>query len=179
TLAAHDLGYVTTDALATRIDRTLTTLEGLERHEGHVLNWYDTATLTPLHPRYVSTVDSGNLAASLIALAQGLLELDKRPQTVMQRLDGLADAASLLAAASRSTESAGLPHEAMAEINRSARAVVTAIRGGTETGDQTAVIGALVEPFRALSEAAASNPDLAYWLRSVVDQADRLHDDRT
>ena len=62
TLAAHDLGYLSTRALADRLDRTLTTLEGLERHEGHFLNWYDTATLAPLHPRYVSTVDSGNLA---------------------------------------------------------------------------------------------------------------------
>ena len=73
TLAAHDLGYLTTEALIRRLDSTLTTLEGLERHEGHVLNWYDTATLAPLQPRYVSTVDSGNLAAALIALAQGLI----------------------------------------------------------------------------------------------------------
>ena len=67
----------TTDALVERLDATLTTLEGLERYEGHFLNWYDTATLAPLHPRYVSTVDSGNLAGALIALAQGLLELDR------------------------------------------------------------------------------------------------------
>src|SRR4029077_14995315 len=48
TLAAHDLGYITTAALIDRLDRTLTTLDGLERHEGHFLNWYDTATLAPL-----------------------------------------------------------------------------------------------------------------------------------
>jgi cyclic beta-1,2-glucan synthetase len=47
----------------------------MERHEGHLLNWYDTATLAPLHPAYVSTVDSGNLAASLVALASGLREI--------------------------------------------------------------------------------------------------------
>jgi cyclic beta-1,2-glucan synthetase len=64
TLAAHDLGYLTTAALASRVDATLTTLEGLERHRGHFLNWYDTATLAPLQPRYVSTVDSGNLAGA-------------------------------------------------------------------------------------------------------------------
>jgi len=45
-----------------RLDRTLTTVEGLERYEGHLLNWYDTQNLSPLLPRYVSTVDSGNLA---------------------------------------------------------------------------------------------------------------------
>jgi cyclic beta-1,2-glucan synthetase len=69
TLAAHDLGYLSTDSLLRRIEATLTTLERLERYEGHFLNWYDTQTLRPLHPKYVSTVDSGNLAASLIALS--------------------------------------------------------------------------------------------------------------
>jgi cyclic beta-1,2-glucan synthetase len=72
TLAAHDLGFIDTDALAARVDATLTTMEGLERFEGHLLNWYDTQSLAPLPPRYVSTVDSGNLAAALMTLAEGL-----------------------------------------------------------------------------------------------------------
>ena len=72
TLAAHDLGFIDTGVLAQRIDATLTTMEGLERHEGHLLNWYDTESLAPLPPRYVSTVDSGNLAGALMALAEGL-----------------------------------------------------------------------------------------------------------
>ena len=93
TLAAHDLGYISTADLVRRVDATLTTLEGLERYRGHFLNWYDTTTLAPLHPRYVSTVDSGNLAGALLALAQGLTALVDRPQTPAQRLGGLADAA--------------------------------------------------------------------------------------
>ena len=72
TLAAHDLGFIATDVLAQRIDATLTTMEGLERHEGHLLNWYDTQSLAALPPRYVSTVDSGNLAGALMTLAEGL-----------------------------------------------------------------------------------------------------------
>ena len=88
TLAAHDLGYLTTEALVDRLDRTLTTLEGLERHNGHFLNWYDTATLAPLHPRYVSTVDSGNLAGALIALAQGLDALVDTPQSAVSAARG-------------------------------------------------------------------------------------------
>ena len=81
TLAAHDLGYLSTGALLRRLNATVTTLESLERYQGHFLNWYDTATLAPLHPRYVSTVDSGNLAGALIALAQGLIQLEENPQT--------------------------------------------------------------------------------------------------
>ncbi|MGE0454567.1 MAG: glucoamylase family protein [Vicinamibacteria bacterium] len=74
TLAAHDLGFIDGKLLAERVDAALTTMEGLERHEGHLLNWYDTHSLAPLQPRYVSTVDSGNLAGALITLAQGLRE---------------------------------------------------------------------------------------------------------
>ena len=72
TVAAHDLGFITRDDLAARLDATLTTIEGLEQHHGHLLNWYDTHTLAPLVPAYVSTVDSGNLAGALICLSAGL-----------------------------------------------------------------------------------------------------------
>jgi cyclic beta-1,2-glucan synthetase len=74
TLAAHDLGFIGTPELAARIDATLTTMEGLERLEGHLFNWYDTLSLAPLLPRYVSTVDSGNLAGALMVLSEGLRE---------------------------------------------------------------------------------------------------------
>ncbi|HNW92371.1 MAG TPA: glucoamylase family protein [bacterium] len=72
TLAAHDFAFIATPELAARIEATLTTVEGLERHEGHLLNWYDTHSLAPLAPEYVSTVDSGNLAGALMVLAEGL-----------------------------------------------------------------------------------------------------------
>jgi cyclic beta-1,2-glucan synthetase len=74
-LAAHDFGFITTGQLLDRTDKTLTTLEKLERYRGHLYNWYDTRTLKPLHPHYVSSVDSGNLLAALATLRAGLLEL--------------------------------------------------------------------------------------------------------
>ncbi len=79
TLAAHDLGIIPTPELVERVDSTLTTIEGLERLEGHLFNWYDTVSLAPLPPRYVSTVDSGNLAGALIALSEGLRRLAREP----------------------------------------------------------------------------------------------------
>ena len=133
TLAAHDLGYLSTGVLLRRLNATLTTLESLERYQGHFLNWYDTATLAPLHPRYVSTVDSGNLAGALIALAQGLIQLEENPQTPAQRLAGLADTADLLAAASSSSDARSGPRQTVTEINRLARAIVAArARGAPE-----------------------------------------------
>ena len=123
TLAAHDLGYLSTAALLDRLDRTLTTLEGLERHEGHFLNWYDTTTLAPLRPHYVSTVDSGNLAGALIALAQGLLQLAGTPQTETQRLEGVIDTAEVLAtmAPGEARDAGGAPHPLAPDCGGGAR----------------------------------------------------------
>ncbi len=86
TLAAHDLGFIETDNLVSRFDAAITTMEGLERYEGHLLNWYDTVTLAPLSPRYVSTVDSGNLAAALMVVAEGLRELSAARRAQAQPL---------------------------------------------------------------------------------------------
>src|SRR5258706_7080501 len=96
TLAAHDFGFIDTADLAERIEATLTTVEGLERFEGHLLNWYDTQTLTPLVPSYVSTVDSGNLAGALLTLSAGLrliaagLQDDSASTKLVAHLENLA-----------------------------------------------------------------------------------------
>lgn len=74
TVAAHDLGFIDLDALIDRVEKTMTTIDRLEHYQGHLLNWYDTQTLMPLTPKYVSTVDSGNYAAALLTLAVSLRE---------------------------------------------------------------------------------------------------------
>jgi cyclic beta-1,2-glucan synthetase len=96
TLSARDLGFITVSDLAERIGRTLATLESLERHEGHLLNWYDSRSLAPLLPRYVSTVDSGNLAGALIALAEGLRGLAHNELDHELGGDAIGDTAALL-----------------------------------------------------------------------------------
>ncbi|MGH2461295.1 MAG: glycosyl transferase, partial [Chloroflexota bacterium] len=96
TLAAHDFGYLTPVQVAERGEATLDTLERLERFEGHLLNWYHTGTLQPLLPRYVSTVDSGNLLASLWALAQGYREMGTGPTLGPEALRGLSDTLALV-----------------------------------------------------------------------------------
>ena len=72
---AKAFGWIGTQELITRLEATLATLARLQRHRGHFLNWYDTQTLAPLLPMYVSTVDSGNLSGHLLALAQACIEL--------------------------------------------------------------------------------------------------------
>ena len=79
TLAAEDFGFVNLDFMLERLEKTFDTLDQLERHRGHFYNWYDTRSLAPLQPTYISTVDSGNLAGSLLTLKQGLLEKQREP----------------------------------------------------------------------------------------------------
>jgi cyclic beta-1,2-glucan synthetase len=73
TLSARDFGYISTGQMIERLTATLDTVARLDKHNGHLLNWYDTQTLQPLRPAYVSTVDSGNLAGHLLTLRAGLL----------------------------------------------------------------------------------------------------------
>ncbi|MBI2207665.1 MAG: cellobiose phosphorylase [Candidatus Rokubacteria bacterium] len=96
TLAAHDLGHAGLLSVVLRLRSTLETLERMERHRGHFYNWYDTRDLAPLLPRYVSTVDSGNLAACLLAVKQGCLELVQAPVIGPARWQGLIDTLDVL-----------------------------------------------------------------------------------
>jgi cyclic beta-1,2-glucan synthetase len=95
-LAAYDLGYTGMLDMAARLNATFENLQKLEKHRGHILNWYDTRSLEPLPPRYVSTVDSGNLAGSLVALGQGCLEMINQPVLRKEIWDGFLDTLSLL-----------------------------------------------------------------------------------
>ncbi|HEU4731152.1 MAG TPA: hypothetical protein VFT22_24835, partial [Kofleriaceae bacterium] len=94
-LAAYDFGYLSAGELIARTTQTFATLDRLQRYRGHFYNWYDTTTLEPLHPLYVSTVDSGNLAGHLLTLAGGLDELADR--AARPTLTGLGDTLEVLA----------------------------------------------------------------------------------
>ena len=74
TLAARDFGFIDTEHMCVRIEKALCSIEKLEKWNGNLLNWYDTKTLKPLSPRFVSTVDSGNFACCMSALSEGLKE---------------------------------------------------------------------------------------------------------
>ncbi|MFO7936622.1 MAG: glucoamylase family protein, partial [Kiritimatiellia bacterium] len=74
-LSAYDFGYLSAGDLIRRTQNTLSSMFRLERHSGHFYNWYDTQTLQPLLPLYISSVDSGNLSGHLLTLSAGLKEL--------------------------------------------------------------------------------------------------------
>ncbi|HSS22182.1 MAG TPA: glucoamylase family protein [Pyrinomonadaceae bacterium] len=91
TVAAHDLGYVASLEFVERLELTCATLAKLGRFHGHFFNWYDTRTLEPLYPQYISTVDSGNLAGHAIALKQACVELPDAKVFDERIIAGLSD----------------------------------------------------------------------------------------
>ncbi len=95
-LTAYDFGYIAGGELIQRCRQTLQSMLQLERYRGHFYNWYDTLSLLPLQPRYVSTVDSGNLAGHLLTLRQGLLTLPNQPVFDNRIFDGLQTTAQIL-----------------------------------------------------------------------------------
>jgi hypothetical protein len=168
TLAAHDFGFIRTSDMVARLERTLTTLEGLERFEGHVLNWYDTSSLAGLLPRYVSAVDSGNLAGSLLSLAGGLRRAAREPQTLRAIAAGLADAAGLLAEALQA-----LPRAKPGTTDGGAAAEARAVRQRLEAPDiedqfpaavdAVVALGARVQALSLAPAQPGPEGDAAHW----------------
>ncbi len=76
-VSAYDFGFISKSELFTRLTETINTLDKLEKYNGHFYNWYQTDSLAPLRPAYVSTVDSGNMATSLIAIKQACIDISQ------------------------------------------------------------------------------------------------------
>jgi len=150
-LAAHDFGYLGTSDAIDRLERTLDSLERLPRHRGHFYNWYDTLTLAALNPLYVSSVDSGNLAACLLALAGGAKALAAAGSAGEVWRDGLADVARLVAKEFEKVPPSGVRTEAV---------TVHQVR----------------EQIRALSEAVAAPNDADTALREIARLAAEIAD---
>ena len=183
TLAAYDLGYLPLGEMAARLDNTLDTLEGLDRHRGHFLNWYGTHDLAPLEPRYVSTVDSGNLACALVALAAGCGDAARAPLLHPAGAAGLADALDVLAETVAPID-AGTPLAVRAAIDE-----LRAALGEAAPGGWSRILARLTERDLPELEAAIASlaeervgvvrPDditrIRVWLEQAVGQASLVH----
>ncbi|OFY07564.1 MAG: cyclic beta 1-2 glucan synthetase [Bacteroidetes bacterium GWE2_41_25] len=102
-LSAYDFGYILTGELIERTSNAFSSMNSMERYRGHFFNWYDTRTLKPLRPLYISSVDSGNLAAHLLTLQQGLLTLPDRRILGHRLFEGIYDTLQILSEQSGKT----------------------------------------------------------------------------
>jgi len=101
-VAARRFGWLGVSEMVERLEDTLGTVQTLPRYQGHLFNWYDTEDLRALEPRYVSTVDSGNLAGHLWALANACLEVASGPPRHDEIFSGIQDVLTLMTEAASS-----------------------------------------------------------------------------
>ncbi|MGQ0570052.1 MAG: glucoamylase family protein, partial [Armatimonadota bacterium] len=177
TLAAHDLGYVTTIELVERLERAMLTVEALERFEGHLLNWYDTKSLAPLSPRYVSTVDSGNLAGTLIALAHGLRQVAKDPWDPERLCAGHGDVVDItLESLDTLTASQPALNDRAAPLRREVEVVRDALAGAdgaseklTRLGGNASSLGETTDLLARGSDASPAREEALFWSRRLAE----------
>ncbi len=167
-LTAWDFGYISTGRLLERTRLALDAMDKLERYRGHFYNWYDTRTLRPLPPLYISSVDSGNLAGALVALCGGLEELRRAPVLADQSRSGLLDTLSLLEDEASSSVAAGL-----GEILAQARRLLD------DEGAGTRVKAAAISEARTLIEKASLTleGEALWWADAFVRQCREFKDD--
>ncbi|MBC8054110.1 MAG: cyclic beta 1-2 glucan synthetase [Sphingobacteriaceae bacterium] len=169
-LGAYDFGYITASQLASRCDNTLRSMLALERYKGHFYNWYDTLSLTPLHPRYVSTVDSGNLAGHLLTLRQGLLAVPWQPIFSKQVFHGFITTTEIIQGLSNPHEN-GLIEEIQALLDTallSENATLSSVK--KDLSNLALLSGKLVEQEDAESE-------LYKWAVRLSDQVNYILND--
>jgi cellobiose phosphorylase len=171
-LSARDFGYISGASLLQRCAATLGTMALLERHQGHFYNWYDTRTLQPLPPRYISSVDSGNLAGHLLTLRAGLLETAEQPVIPPRLFAGLADTLDVLLEAAPEAE----PTRVSA---LSAALDAGAAAAPQRLGDWLQHLDAIVAAARALADAVVgtSDSDARYWATALLRQCVELRAD--
>ncbi len=171
-LAACDFGYCSAGQLLDRIRKTFGTLGRMERYRGHFYNWYDTHSLKPLPPLYVSTVDSGNLAGHLLVLRSGLLELIEAKVCPPSKFAGLRDTLGVLLDSARELHGAA---EAARKIERLASDLD---RTPEPIGAATALLQRLGADAAAITASAGPDPEMRWWAaafeRSCADHRDDL-----
>jgi cyclic beta-1,2-glucan synthetase len=172
TVAARDFGWLGTLDTTERLEATLDTMQRLERFRGHFYNWYDTRDRRPLEPRYVSSVDSGNLAGHLIALGHACRGLAAGPASGATVLAGIEDAARLVAESARGLSEPPL-EQALAAVTA---ALSTPPRTPADRGARLEELAVLAERVIARAQAlvVAHGPragDVLVWadaLRATV-----------
>jgi cellobiose phosphorylase len=169
-LAAHDFAYLSAGRLLTRLDHMLTSMSRLERHRRHFYNWYDTQTLKPLSPHYVSTVDSGNLAGLLLTLRPGLYELPSTPLVSSSWLSGLTDSVDVL---HQALLDSGLDEHLLNEL-QSELAAAHKLDIDSMTAIKAALLR-LIARAEDLESALSVNIETAYWNDALIVHCQDLH----
>ena len=167
-LAATDFSYITFDQMIEQLSHTMATLKDLERHEGHLLNWYSLKDQTALSPRYVSSVDSGNFIAAIWTLEQGIDEYLHRSILSSSILGGLQDSTEILIEEL-------IKEKAAVEIHQLVLEIIDIIQqcppGAIDLIRTVRAIDTRMKPIATLMrEDAGTHAGAAYWARQLERQ---------
>ncbi|WP_294358516.1 glucoamylase family protein [uncultured Clostridium sp.] len=88
-VVAYDMGFIFIETFLCNTEKIINSVDSLEKYKGHLYNWYDTLTKKPLHPLYVSTVDSGNLICYLWVLKETIKDYITKPIDIDRMLKGM------------------------------------------------------------------------------------------
>ena len=157
TVAARDMGWLAEGDALTRLEQTLETMGRMPRFRGHFYNWYDTTDLRVLDPLYISSVDSGNLAGHLLAVAQSCREWAMTASDEAQMAAGIEDAASLARLAAASVGSPAAACKAALEL-----------LGKTLSNDTSAGLERAKDAHREALALRDVGLELAYWTAAIV-----------
>ncbi|HUU60408.1 MAG TPA: glucoamylase family protein, partial [Phycisphaerae bacterium] len=180
-LSAYDFGYLSAGQLIERTAKALHTMEAMERHQGHFYNWYDTQSLRPLPPLYVSSVDSGNLAGHLLTLRPSVLGLADHKILGTRFFEGLSDTLSIVTEAAAAAPELYAPAQ-LAQLQQDMESVTrsqpTTLVASRLCLDQLATSAAAVV---AGVEALDANPEseLRWWTRAFARQCQDVLDELT
>ena len=166
-LSAQDFGYLQPDGVIERVANALGTLEKLPRHRGHFYNWYDTQSLQPLPPLYVSTVDSGNLSGHLLTLRQGLLAQPDGAVLAPATWRGLHDTLAACGEAGDPGEMETMRGRLEA-LRLSPPETCGAVAAALD--EMVALVAALVHGETAFQAGTDVSDDAAYWGRKLLEQ---------
>ena len=164
--AAHDFGWVGLNDAVHRLEATFATLRKMFRFRGHFYNWYDTRDLRPLDPQYVSSVDSGNLAGHLVALANACEDMAERHAPSVRSLEGIDDSISLLRTVLAGHEN---PPPAIAEALQALSAAMEKVtRGDADLATLEPLAEKLAESARAPDPEDGAEDEIAVWAEAVL-----------
>ena len=168
-VSARDFGWSGALETAERVEATLATLQRMQRFRGHFYNWYDTRDLHPLEPRYVSTVDSGNLAAHLIVLANSCREWADPAVSAALARAGASDALDLTLAALRAIPAdQRTQHVGRVQLEATLLSLRAALASQLLTSAAVAT-ATVIDMTRVLAVELApeSDTDLLYWAEAT------------
>jgi len=181
-LAACDFGYCSVGQFLKRTEQTFGAMDRMDRYRGHFYNWYDTRSLKPLRPLYVSTVDSGNLVGHLLVLRSGLLELAESKLLPPRVVGGLRDTLQVLLDTARGLERTGKDRDAPlvpAEVLRQLERLKHQLDVEPHTiSAAAALLRRLVADAAEITAAAGVDKELQWWAgafeRSCIEHRDDL-----